>query len=1045
MSRLARCLLLVIVTLVVALPAPALAALPPGFTMENLAPGQTFDVPTGIAFLPDGRLLVCEKAGRVWLVQNGLKSSHPLWQREAEVLDRDDRGLLGIAVDPHYFQNHYIYLLYTVDPDSDGVETNTVTFGRLTRYRVGFTDSSLVDPATRAVLMGATWRDAPPTGSPTHTVGGLRWGTDGSLLLSVGDGAWASLADIGSIYPSLFGPGRADPYEDIGAFRSQYVGSLAGKILRLDPANGHGYPSNPYYDGDVTSKRSRVWAYGLRNPYRFTVRPGTGNPNPAAGNPGTLYIGDVGWDEYEEMNVLRQPGANFGWPCVQGIWPANPYSTMHPAHSGCDSTGTYGNPVAPTLPILTVSHGDPSWSTPPGLVGNCIIGGVFYTGAQYPSTWQGRLFFADYARGWLKALVTNANDQLVQVLDFGDGLQGPVDLATDPLTGDLVYPSIYTGEIRRIRYAGTGGNQPPVPVAGATPTAGPAPLVVSFSSTGSFDPDGDPLVLSWVFGDGATSTQSNPSHTYVTGGIYSAILIADDGRGLQASDTVRIVVGSLGTFPTTPIVDTFDRPNGPVGNGWTGEVSSVAIADSALSGTTATIVAPTVYSSATQEAYYTLRAITPNAPQHNLMLKVQGPTGGEGQIEVAWEMTAGRVMLSTWTPGVGWEDRGGPFPVAFQPGDRFGARAYPNGAVEIFRNGVVIGTGSVAGWPFANLGGRIGISLWGTPQSRIDDFGGGDALLTTNTRPHATILAPADSAFYTTTAVVALAGQGADAEDPPDSLRLRWDVLLHHNNHTHPGLTAFADTVSFLPEDHSDGTPVWYEARLIVTDTGGLADTTSRLLFPDVDLSPAGLGPTPPVIGTLTPAAFHFQLRNLGSVRAPRSHWRIVAAAGGAPVTLAEGDTLAAAGQVVTVSVQVPPLLAAGTYALRAVVDTPGVVVETDETNDAQVVPLTVVDGTTGVGDRPARLALSGAFPNPTNGHAGLMLDLPARARVGLDVMDPMGRLVWSDAARDREAGHWRLDWPGLDRTGRVVGAGLYLIRVSVDGRPLVRRSLIIR
>jgi glucose/arabinose dehydrogenase len=1028
--------------------APARAALPPDFVLESVTPGQTFDQPTGLAFLPDGRLLVCEKAGRLWLVQNGLKSAQPLWQREQEVLNLDDKGLLDVAVDPHYFQNHLVYLLYTVDPDSDGVDTNSVAFGRLTRYQVGFADSSVLDPVSRTVLMGASWRDAPPTGSPSHTIGALRWGADGSLLVTVGDGAHFTVADDGGLYPDLFGPGRADPYEDLGAFRAQYVGSLAGKLLRLDPVTGHGYASNPYYDGDVASKRSRVWAYGLRNPFRFVVKPGTGSADPAAGDPGTLYVGDVGWALFDEIDVVRQPGTNFGWPCFEGLAPTIGYLSSQPAHSGCDSTGTYGNPAGPTSPIVNVNHDAPARSTPPGLAGNCIIAGAFYPGGLYPALYRGRLFFCDFARGWMKVLVTDADDHLAQVLDFADQLQGPVDVVPDPVSGDLFYVSIYTGEVRRLRYTGGGGgNHAPVAVAHATPAVGPAPLSVAFSSAGTYDLDGDPLGFAWVFGDGTGSTLADPAHTYAAPGSFDAILIVDDGRGLQARDTVRVIAGGVSTFPTTPIVDTFDRPNGPVGGGWMGDLGGVAIVGSALAilADAPAIVAPAVYPGATQEAYVTLKAITPAALEHNLMLKVQGPAWSDGHIEVVWQAGPGQVVVYTYTPAVGWEQRGGPFPVAFQLGDRFGARAYPNGGVEVYRNGTLVAVASVAGWPFAAAGGRIGLSWWTATQSVADDFGGGDASLPADTPPHAAILSPADSTFYGLVDTIVLKGSGTDAEDPPDSLGYRWDVLLHHNNHVHPGLTALADSAAFLPENHSDGTPVWYETRFIVTDSGGSSDTTRRFIFPAVDLVPTGLGTTPDTIDSASPAEFHFTLHNAGTMPDPRSHWQLVAQGSGPAVTLAEGDTLAGAGGSVVVSVTVPPLLAAGAYALRAVADSANVAIETNEANDAMTVPLTVVDVPAGVAGVPGRLALSSPFPNPTGGRAGLVLELPAPAWVEFEVLDPMGRRMWADAPRELGAGRWSLAWPGCDRSGRAVGAGLYLARVTVGGKAFVRRVAVLR
>ena len=95
------------------------ATVPTSFVDENLAPGVTFLDPTAIVFLPGGRLLVAEQRGRVYTLSNGVKSTNPLWAREDEVLYDGDRGLLGLAVDPNYVSNHYLYFLYSVDPDTN--------------------------------------------------------------------------------------------------------------------------------------------------------------------------------------------------------------------------------------------------------------------------------------------------------------------------------------------------------------------------------------------------------------------------------------------------------------------------------------------------------------------------------------------------------------------------------------------------------------------------------------------------------------------------------------------------------------------------------------------------------------------------------------------------------------------------------------------------------------------------------------------------------------------------------------------------------------
>ncbi len=335
--------LIVPALLIVAAPAAAVT-LPTDFSADNMTPGQTFVAPTAIAFVPDGRMFVAEKGGRVYLVTNGVKPSTPVVDLRAEVLDKNDKGLLGIAVDPDWYHTHYLYLLYTVDPDSNNVETNPSGFGRLTRYTVGFVDSSVVLSSSRTILMGTDWNHAPIIGSPSHTIGSLRWGRDSTLLVSAGDGAEFNFMDPGGLDPDLFAAGHADPYYDVGAFRSQDLTSLNGKILRLDRKTGHGLPSNPFWDGSAASVHSRIWAYGIRNTFRFSVKPGTGSTNPALGDPGTLYMQEVGWNDWEEINVAKVGGNNYGWPCFEGVGANDAYQAATPAHSDCSIIGTAANP-----------------------------------------------------------------------------------------------------------------------------------------------------------------------------------------------------------------------------------------------------------------------------------------------------------------------------------------------------------------------------------------------------------------------------------------------------------------------------------------------------------------------------------------------------------------------------------------------------------------------------------------------------------------------------------------------------------------------------
>jgi glucose/arabinose dehydrogenase/PKD repeat protein len=520
---------------VAALGAPVL---PTGFTAQDIAPSGVWESITGLAFAPDGRILVIEKRGVVHIVEHGLKRPEPFLDLETETLNNGDRGLLGIALDPRFSENHRVYLLYTVDPNGDGVDDDGPAFGRLTRYTASSSNLNVADPSSRKVLIGETWTTGVPSLYNTHTIGCLRFGNDGSLLISTGDGAHAEVADAGGKDPTGFGPGRTDPIEDIGAFRSQWIGSLAGKILRVDPETADGLPTNPFYTGNPKDIASRVWAYGLRNPYRFTVRPGTGSLDPLQLHPGMLLIAEVGWRTWEEINVCNNAGANFGWPCHEGPVVEATYSTLTPSHHGCTTMGTPTNPSAPTDPIIYWHHTVPSLSSATGLVGKASTAVTFYTGTAYPSQYWGAAFFGDYERGWIRAARIDANGQLLLVSDFATDGEAPVDLMSDPVSGDLFYISILRNKIWRIRYGVSG--VPPVAQAAASTTSGLAPLTVSFSSEGSNDPDGTPITFAWDFGDGAISTEANPVHTYSTPGLYSAFLLVEDRDGGQSSSVLQI-------------------------------------------------------------------------------------------------------------------------------------------------------------------------------------------------------------------------------------------------------------------------------------------------------------------------------------------------------------------------------------------------------------------------------------------------------------------------------------------------------------------------
>ncbi|HEX8310432.1 MAG TPA: PQQ-dependent sugar dehydrogenase, partial [Chthoniobacteraceae bacterium] len=322
-------LLVAAMSIMAATPAAAIE-LPPGFSEEEV--GSLWTEPVGLVFDPSpagaNRIYAWERAGRAWVLENGTNSFVPLLDIRDEVGAWRDYGMLGFALDPNFQQNGYIYVSYVVDrhhlmhagkPSYDPTANDylSATIGRVTRYTARASDGRrTVDPASRKVLIGETISTGIPILHGSHGPGNLMFGTDGTLLVAVGDAAsWEGVddggSDGGSYAPQGLIDGIIQPKEDVGAFRSQMVDSLSGKVLRLDPATGDGVASNPFFDPQAPrAAKSRVWALGLRNPYRMTLRPSTGSHLPAEANPGVIVLGDVGWEEWEEVHVIDGPGQN---------------------------------------------------------------------------------------------------------------------------------------------------------------------------------------------------------------------------------------------------------------------------------------------------------------------------------------------------------------------------------------------------------------------------------------------------------------------------------------------------------------------------------------------------------------------------------------------------------------------------------------------------------------------------------------------------------------------------------------------------------------
>jgi glucose/arabinose dehydrogenase/PKD repeat protein len=491
--------------------ASAASVVPVGFEDQLVA---KVSGPTAMAFTPDDRILVTSHFGKLFVIQGGALVATPAIDLSASVCADKERGLLGVAVDPAFATNHYIYLYYTYKKfGSCPYDTTGVPVNRVSRFVLP--SSNVIDPTTETILI-----DNVPNEDGIHNAGDLEFGKDGNLYISIGDG--------GCDYAFNSGCGSQND-----AARDQNV--LLGKILRITPSGG--IPAGNPFTGSGTArcnttgmttsgmKCRETFSWGLRNPFRIAF-----DPNPTDTR---FYINDVGQATWEEID-LGQAGADYGWNVREG-------SCARGSRTDCGAP-----PAGMTNPVYAYDHDTGC---------TAVTGGAFVPNAVWPAAYDNTYLYGDFVCGKIIRLtpavgggftandfVTGLGTNSITTLKFGPYGSTQAAYYLNYLNG---------GEVRRIAFTGT-ANRSPTAVATSDTTSGPLPLTVNFDGRGSSDPDGDPLSYDWAFGDGsAHATGSTTAHTYTTSGTYTATLTVSDGLGGQGTATIRIDAGNR---PPVPLI-----------------------------------------------------------------------------------------------------------------------------------------------------------------------------------------------------------------------------------------------------------------------------------------------------------------------------------------------------------------------------------------------------------------------------------------------------------------------------------------------------------
>ncbi|WP_240662466.1 ThuA domain-containing protein [Streptomyces sp. WAC 06738] len=525
---------------------------------EKVALDESTVGPAALDVAADGRVFYAEYGGKVKVHKPDTGQVATAGTINAYTGGED--GLTGLALDPDFATNNRIYLMYSPAGGDEDI-------ARVSRFTV---NGDSLDMASEQVLMKVPSSRQSP--EPGHTGGYLTFGPGKNLYIGTGD-------DIEPFRSDGYAPiDERNANNDVQA-TSANTNDLRGKILRIHPEDNGTYtvPDGNMFPPGTDKTKPEIYAMGFRNPFRFTVDP----------DDGTIYAADYGPDAANdnpnrgpaalvEWNAIKEPGF-YGWPyCVGDNIPYNDYDFAtgqsgpkfdcdKPVNNSPNNTGLTDLPAAKKADVWYGNGANGNKFPEMGDGGEAPAAFPAYqydpdnpSETKFPAYFDDTPFFGEWARNKLHEFRLDKDGKLLKINDFLSNMsfKSPMDMKFGP-DGAMYLLEWGTGFGRdnpdsglyRIDY--TTGDRRPIAKATAAPSSGGSPLEVKFSSEGSKDPEGTALTYEWTFGDGATSTEANPTHTYAEKGQFNASLKVTDSGGKTGTASVTVTSGN--TEPTVKL------------------------------------------------------------------------------------------------------------------------------------------------------------------------------------------------------------------------------------------------------------------------------------------------------------------------------------------------------------------------------------------------------------------------------------------------------------------------------------------------------------